>query len=91
MTTLDDRIKDFSATVHKPGTQVAQGFYIAQQRALTIISDLHADNKRLREALGWYGDEDKYRRRYSGYGSSTPEVMADHGKIARKALGVGDG
>lgn len=45
------RINDFFDTVYKPGTQVAQGFYIAQQRALPIIREVQAENKRLRFAI----------------------------------------
>lgn len=46
------------------------------------------ENKRLREALEFYADEENYEIRHVSYGiGPDPFVFRDGGKTARKALG----
>ena len=48
---------------------------------------LKAENKRLREALGFYGDQHNYLYVSAGHGTDRrTAIEKDGGKIARKAL-----
>lgn len=53
-----------------------------QSRAITALHELHADNERLRAALGFYANIETYR----GHGMQDAEIIHDGGQIARRAL-----
>lgn len=57
-----------------------------EQKAIYVIEE----NKRLREALKFYADEQKYTLAYDSNLVGTVEISKDNGKKARQALGDGD-
>jgi hypothetical protein len=69
----------------------AEGAATSYARALVQVAKLEREVKRLRDALAWYADPDKYQEHRTplaagGVRIDPPDVLQDQGGRARAAL-----